>query len=464
VDSGYDSLRQLPHNLEMEQALLGAILTTTRAYDDVADLLDPPHFFNPGHGQIFAAARALIESGKPCSPLAVAEMLADALEGAGGKKYLFDLAANVITTTEAQHYGRVVRDLAVRRELIPVLDNFKEIAYNKSGTPIEEQLEGVERQFHSLTARSGEGAPIPWSEAVKLALEEASAAATNRGNVGTPIGLEGLDNRLGGLQASDLVVIAGRPGMGKSALAVHIAASAALANHPVAFFSLEMSASQLAQRQIAVASGVSPDEIRRGAATDEKLESFLTTGLTEGHLPIFVDDTAGLTLGGLSSRARRLQRHQSIKLIIVDHMQRMGASRETMRHGRYAVMGEISRGLKDLAKFLKVPIIAISQLNRQVEARDNKRPMLSDLRETGDIEQDADIVMFLFREAYYLERDKPKRRGGESDTAFADREDQWLDDVANARNDAIAIIAKNRHGPVGDELLNFEPTTMKFYD
>ena len=465
-----DQLREPPHNDELECALLGALLYAPATYDRISDLTDPNHFYTPAHVLIYTAISELMNQNRDATPLMVAEHLGGKLESVGGKRYLFELSTAIISVREIRHYAESVRDLALRRAMIPLFHTAIEDAYaplnGEINTTITSRIDSLESELFQLTHLQHEGELRPWASVIDEAMNEASVAAKRQGSVvGVPTGLSDLDAMLGGLQPSDLIILAGRPGMGKSALAVHIAEVAAINASKVAIFSLEMSGSQLAQRRMGARSGISADLIRRGETGDEAIGQVAQAGQELRALPIYVDDTAALPLAQIKSRSRRQARRTGVDLIIVDHLQRIAGSSQGRRYAnRVSEVGETSRGLKDLAKAMNCPVIAVSQLSRNVEARDDKRPMLSDLRESGDIEQDADIVAFLYRDSYYLQKVEPRQKGSENDQRFSDRYMSWQADVAESENLLDLIVSKNRHGPTGSISCFFDVRLGRFAD
>src|SRR3954454_23466533 len=484
---GDAQFRTPPHNTEAEQALLGAILVNNRAYGQVSEFLQPEHFAEAVHGRIFAAITKLIERGQIADPVTLKNLFDQdgALADIGGAQYLGSLVNSAVTIINAEHYGRTIHDLYLRRELITVGQDIVTEAFDHDlDDPATEQIERAEAKLFEL-ASSGqaEGGPREFRAALTSAVNMAQAAFKRDGKiVGVATGFTDLDKKLGGLHPSDLVILAGRPSMGKTALATNIAFSAAKAYQPargpegridltgqaedgavVAFFTLEMSAEQLATRILAEESGTSSDRIRRGEVKREDFDKFVVASQRLSSVPLFIDDTPALSVAALRTRARRLKRQHGLGLIAIDYLQLMRPS--TARGGaenRVQEISEITRGLKAIAKELNVPILALSQLSRAVEQREDKRPMLADLRESGSIEQDADVVMFIFREEYYLSRGEPTRRAEESDLKFNERYENWQQRCESAFGMAEVIIAKQRHGPIGTVKLHFEAETTKF--
>ncbi|HEV8677832.1 MAG TPA: replicative DNA helicase [Stellaceae bacterium] len=478
---------QPPANTEAEQALLGAILINNTAYSRVSEFLLAEHFGNAVHGRIYAAAGKLIERGQIANPVTLKNLFDQdgALAEIGGAQYLAHLAEAAVTIINAEHYGRSIHDLHLRRELITIGQDVVADAFRHDlDDPATEQIERAESKLFELaTTGQAEGGPKPLTTALTTAITMAQAAFKRDGKtVGVATGFVDLDKKLGGLHPSDLVILAGRPSMGKSALATNIGFYAAKAwraaraadgridlsrsaedGAVVGFFSLEMSAEQLATRILAEESGTSSDKIRRGEVRREDFDKFVAASQRLAAVPLYIDDTPALSVAALRTRARRLKRQQGLGLIVVDYLQllRPSASNRAMEN-RVQEVSDITRGLKAIAKELDVPVLACAQLSRAVEQREDKRPMLADLRESGSIEQDADVVMFIFREEYYLSRGEPTRRPEESEDKFNDRYDRWKERCEAAFGMADIIIAKQRHGPIGTVRLHFEPETTKF--
>jgi replicative DNA helicase len=476
---------QPPSNTEAEQALLGAILVNNTAYGRVAEFLAPEHFGNAVHGRIFAAIGKLIERGQIANPVTLKNLFDQdgALAEIGGAQYLARLAESAVTIINAEHYGRTIHDLHLRRELITIgQDVVTEAFQHDLDDPAVVQIERAEAKLFELaTTGQAEGGPQPFSKALTTAIDMAAAAFKRDGKtVGVATGFTDLDKKLGGLHPSDLIILAGRPSMGKTALATNIAFNAAKSYRGVrgpdgrmtaedgaviGFFSLEMSAEQLATRILAEESGTSSDRIRRGDVRREDFDKFVAASQRLSAVPLYIDDTPALSISALRTRARRLKRQQGLGLIVVDYLQLMRPSLQNrVMENRVQEVSDITRGLKAIAKELDVPVLACSQLSRAVEQREDKRPLLADLRESGSIEQDADVVMFIFREEYYLSRGEPSRRAEESDDKFNDRYDRWKERCETTYGIAEVIVAKQRHGPIGTVKLHFEAETTKFDD
>ncbi len=476
-------LRTPPYNTEAEQALLGAILINNTAYYRVCEFLQPEHFGNAVHGRIFAAIGKLLGRGQIANPVTLKNLFDQdgALTEIGGAQYLARLAAAAAAIINAEDYGRAVHDLYLRRELIGLGEDVVNDAFRQDlDDPAREQIERVEKKLFDLaTVGQAEVGFRPFSAALTSAIDNAQAAFKRNGKtVGVATGFRELDKMLGGLHPSDLIVLAGRPSMGKTALATNIAFNAAKAYKApstpdgrkiaedgavVGFFSLEMSAEQLASRMLAEESGVSSDRIRRGDVSSEDFDKFVLASHRLASLKLFIDDTPALSISSLRTRARRLMRQQGLGLIVIDYLQLLRPSNQArVQENRVQEISEITRGLKALAKELNVPVLALSQLSRAVEQREDKRPMLADLRESGSIEQDADVVMFIFREEYYQSRLMPMRRAGDTDEQHDARMKNWQADCDKVYGLAEVIIAKQRHGPIGQIKLVFDAKTTKF--
>jgi replicative DNA helicase len=467
--------RTPPYNSEAEQALLGAILVNNIAFEKCSDILEPTHFYDPVHGRIFAAVSTLINRGQIADPKTLRSVFENdpALAPLGGAQYLADLAASVITIINAEDYARLIHDLFLRRQLIILGEDMVNEAYRHDlEKQAMSQIEETEQRLFDL-AKTGEldRGFIKLEKSLVTSLRMAEEAYKRDSHVtGVTTGLRDLDRKLGGLQKSDLVILAGRPSMGKTALATNIAFSAARAFHDtdgkegaaVAFFSLEMSSEQLATRLLGEHASVPSDKIRRGEVKQEDFSKFLEATKILSRAPLFIDDTPGLSVASLRTRARRLKRLvPHLGLIVIDYLQLLhGRSRRD--DNRVQEVSEITRGLKALAKELDLPVLALSQLSRAVEMREDKRPQLADLRESGSIEQDADVVMFVYREEYYHARSEPTRRQDESDDKFNSRASRWMERGEEIRNIAEVLIAKQRHGPIGTVELHFDGPFTRF--
>ena len=477
------SRREPPVNYEAEQALLGALLANKNAYDRVADFLRPEHFADPVHGRIFEACGKLIERGQIANAVTLKALFDqdEALEAVGGARYLADLQKTYVSIINAADYARTIHDLHLRRALIDLGEEIVNEAHNQDlDASATIQIEAAEQRLYTL-AESGQtgGGFRDFKSAVTDSINMTEAALKRDSHVaGVPTGFTDLDKLLGGLHPSDLLILAGRPSMGKTSLATNIAYNAAATPRParapdgqiaekpgvVAFFSLEMSAEQLATRILSEQAHVRSDAMRRGEIRDDEFDRIFQISRALHDLPLYIDDTPALTVPALRTRARRLKRKNGLSLIVIDYLQLMQAASVRRNDNRVQEVSEITRGLKALAKDLDVPVIALSQLSRQTEQRDDKRPQLSDLRESGSIEQDADVVMFLFREEYYLAREKPGQKAHQSDAKFLDDLDRYNARLAEARNKAEVIVAKQRHGPIGTIKLHFTGEFTQFND
>jgi replicative DNA helicase len=475
-DATPPAYRSAPHNIEAEQSLLGAILVNNDAFYRVSDFLEPAHFFEPIHRQIFETAGSLIRLSKLATPVTLKTFLPADLDlgGMTVAQYLARLAAEATTVINAYDYGRTVYDLALRRELIRIGEDMVNVAFD---APVDfaprAQIEDAERKLYEL-AEAGryEGGFQKFSGVLTVAVDMAARAYQRDGNLsGLATGLRDLDTKMGGLQSSDMIIVAGRPGMAKTSLATNIGYNIARAYQGelqpdgtmktvnggiVGFFSLEMSAEQLATRIIAERTGISSSTIRRGGISESDFENIRDAAIEMQNLPFYVDETGGLNIAQLAARARRLKRQKGLDLLIVDYIQLLQGSSRRQSDSRVQEMTEITTSLKALAKELAVPIIAISQLSRQVESRDDKRPQLSDLRESGSIEQDADVVLFIYREEYYLLNKEPRPGTPEHE--------KWQTEMELAHGKAEVIIGKQRHGPTGTVNLHFEATITRFSD
>jgi replicative DNA helicase len=475
VEQPATTFRSAPHNIEAEQALLGAILVNNEAFYRVSDFLEPQHFYEPIHQKIYEITRDLMRAGKAATPVTLKTFL-DANADLGGitvSQYLARLAAEATTIINAQDYGRTIYDMFIRRQLILVGEDMVNLAFD---APVDfsprNQIEESERRLYEL-AETGryDGGFQRFAQALTTAVDMAARAYQRDGKLsGLATGLDDLDRMMGGLQPSDLIIVAGRPGMGKSALATNIAYNVARSwrgevrpdGHTVTanggivgFFSLEMSAEQLATRIIAEQTGIPSSQIRRGGISEADFERIKDHSIELQNLPFFLDETGGLSIAQLAARARRLKRQRGLDLMVIDYLQLLQGSSRRSSENRVQEITEITTKLKALAKELNVPILALSQLSRQVESRDDKRPQLADLRESGSIEQDADVVLFVYREEYYHLMRKPLESSREK---FA----EWLADSDKVHGKAELIIGKQRHGPTGTVELQFDGAITKF--
>ncbi len=472
LEAAEPQFRTPPSNIDAEQALLGAILVNNDAYYRVSDFLEPSHFFEDLHRRIYEVATSLIKAGKVATPITLKTFLGDHdVDGLTISQYLARLAAEATTVINAEDYGRTVYDLAIRRQLITLGESMVNVAYD---APVDssprDQIEEAERRLYEL-AETGryDGGFQRFSEALTHAIDMAAAAYKREGKLsGIATGLTDLDRMLGGLQSSDLVILAARPAMGKTSLATNIAFNIANAYESekqpdgslktvnggiVGFFSLEMSAEQLATRIIAEQAGVPSYKIRRGDLREDDFYKITEAARKMQTIPFYIDQTGGISIAQLAARARRLKRQRGLDMLVVDYLQLLSGSSKKGEN-RVQELTEITTGLKALAKELNVPILALSQLSRQVESRDDKRPQLSDLRESGSIEQDADVVLFVFREEYYLKNKEPKMGTPEYMT--------WQDEMGQVHGKAEVIIGKQRHGPTGTVQLAFQADVTRF--
>jgi replicative DNA helicase len=459
------NLNNLPHNLEAEQTLLGSILVSNEIYDEMTDVSEDL-FYNPINKKIYKTICDLIQKGLLANPITLKNFFSNEneLNDIGGSEYLIKLTKFSTSKIQIKYYINLLHDLKIRRNLIQISQETLDESLNKS-TEInaEEIIEKTEKKLFDIAEKGKfNKSYIDFKEALIQTVAMASSAYKNEeGLVGVPTGLRDLDDRLGGLHKQDLIIIAGRPSMGKTALATNIAFNAAKTyikrkkKTSIVFFSLEMSSEQLSTRILSEQSRIKSNDIRRGKISQDDFEKFIETSKNLEELPLFIDDTPAITISTLSNRARRIKRLHGLDLIIVDYIQLMKSS-NYKNEGRVQEVAEITQGLKALAKELDVPVLALSQLSRAVEQRDDKKPQLSDLRESGSIEQDADVVMFVYREEYYLEKLEP--RVGTAEHV------EWQEKMNLIHNLAELIIGKQRHGPTGIIRLEFESAFTKFKD
>jgi replicative DNA helicase len=477
------SQRLPPSNVQAEQALLGALLANNRAYERVSEFLCPEHFADSVHGRIYQAIVRRIEAGQLADAVTLKAEFenADALEEVGGAAYLTQLLTSMVGIINAGEYGRAIHDAWLRRQLIDIGET---VVNNAFGANVEldgaQQIEAAEHSLFELaTDGAVSGGFMTFGRALTEAIQGAERAFNRSGHVsGLTTGLRDLDAKMGGLHGSDLVVLAGRPGMGKTSLATAIAFGAAKAllaeaqaSNPnaapqrcVGIFSLEMSAEQLATRLLSEESRVPSDRIRRGDISQRDFDRFVQVSREIASLPIEIDDTPAITLSALRTRARRLKRTKGLALLVVDYLQLMRPAAGTKPESRVLEIGQLTQGLKAIAKELNVPVLALSQLSRAVESREDKRPQLADLRESGTIEQDADVVMFIYRDEYYLEQRMPKLAAFDNEEKFQATMDEWHRQMERVHNQADLIIAKQRHGPTGMIQLFFEAEFTRFAD
>ncbi|MEN8236024.1 MAG: replicative DNA helicase [Pseudomonadota bacterium] len=459
--------RRLPCNYEAEQALLGALFHNNACHETIDEILQPEHFADAVHGRIYSAIRRLIERGHIADPITLKDYFDQdaALEDIGGAKYLIQLADSVVSIINARSYAITIRDLYYRRQLITFGEDVVNEAYNQDlESDAVEQMEAAEQKLFDLsTIGSLDRGFTSLEDAMSEAVSMAEVAFKRDSHVvGVTTGFKDINLKLGGLHPSDLIILAGRPSMGKTAFAMNIAFNAAQAalkgneGAHVAFFSLEMSAEQLATRLLAQESGVASDKIRRGAVSESDFPKFIEVSRNLSEVPLFIDDTPALSVSALRTRARRLMRQKGLGMIVVDYLQLLQGSAGRRAENRVQEISDITRSLKALAKELNVPVFALSQLSRAVEQRDDKRPQLADLRDSGTIEQDADVVMFIYREEYYESRKQP-----EEDT---EKHAEWQARMDKVSNITEVIIAKQRHGPIGKVKLRFDSALTKCVD
>jgi replicative DNA helicase len=477
------SQRLPPSNVQAEQALLGALLANNKAYERVSEFLAAEHFADPIHGRIYQAIARRCEAGQIADPVMLRAEFehSGVLEEVGGTAYLAQLLSAMVGIINAGDYGKAIHDAWIRRQLIDI----GEVTVNRAfGSEPElngiAQIEAAEQTLFDLATKGGaEGGLITFEKALTMAIEIAATAHKNQGSVsGLDTGLRDLNKKMGGLHPSDLIILAGRPGMGKTALATKIAFGAAkallanartenpnaMANKAIAIFSLEMSSEQLATRLLAEEARVSADRIRRGEINQKDFDNFVKVSRDISQLPLVIDDTPALTLSALRTRCRRLKRTNGLGLIVIDYLQLMRPAAGTKPENRVLEISQITQGLKAIAKELAVPVLALSQLSRAVESREDKRPQLADLRESGTIEQDADVVMFVYRDEYYMQQKEPKIIAFENETKFHDAHQKWQSDMSSVYNKAELILAKQRHGPTGKIDLFFEGEFTRFAD
>ena len=455
--------KELPNNIEAEQSVIGSILISNELFDEINMIISSKNFYDPMHQKIYAAIEKLIYSGMLANPITLKNYFDNEKDVINVPDYLVKITKFSSSTRQTIEYSKLVYDLYVKRELIKLSENIIDTAkLNDLDQNAQTIIENSEKSLFDLAEKgSFSSSLVKFDEAMKLTIEMASNAYKNdEGIVGVPTGLTDLDDRLGGLHKSDLVIIAGRPSMGKTALATNIAFNAAKKiqqdrkKSTIAFFSLEMSSEQLSTRILAEQARIKSNDIRRGRISEEEFDRFIETSKNIAELPLYIDETPAISIAALSNRARRIKRLYGLELVVIDYIQLMKAS--NFREGRVQEISEITQGLKALAKELSVPVLALSQLSRAVEQRDDKKPQLADLRESGSIEQDADVVMFVYREAYYLERKEPR-------PATVDHA-EWQAKMNEISNLAEIIIGKQRHGPTGNINLEFEAMFTKFKD
>ncbi len=456
-------LDEHPNNIEAEQSVIGSILLSNEIFDEINMIIVSKNFYDPMHQKIFGAIEKLIYSGMLANPITLKNHFENEKDELNVPEYLVKVTKFSTSSRQAIEYSKLIYDLFVKRELIKISENIIDTAkLNDLDNDGQKIIENFEKSLFDLAEKgSFSNSLIKFDEAMRQTIEMASSAYKNdEGIVGVPTGLTDLDDRLGGLHKSDLIIIAGRPSMGKTALATNIAFNAAKKlqddgkKASIAFFSLEMSSEQLSTRILAEQSRIKSNDIRRGRISEEQFDKFIETSKDISELPLYIDETPAISIAALSNRARRIKRLYGLDMVVIDYIQLMRAS--NFKDGRVQEISEITQGLKALAKELSIPVVALSQLSRAVEARDDKKPQLADLRESGSIEQDADVVMFVYREAYYLERKEPRPATVEHA--------EWQAKMNEVSSLAEIIIGKQRHGPTGNIMLEFEAMFTKFKD
>ena len=462
-----NSQKQMPCNIEAEQAVIGSILVSNEIYDEISPIVDAQKFFDPIHVKIFETIENLISKGLLANPITLKNHFEnnEGLKELGGQEYLIKITKFSTSIKQAIDYAGIIQEMHVRRELIKISESVLDQASSATdiSTSGEEMIQNAEKSLFDLAERGHFNQSfMKFEKALKQTIEMAKSAYQNEeGIVGVPTGLTDLDNKLGGMHKQDLVIIAGRPSMGKTALATNIAFHAAKniekkgSKSTVAFFSLEMSSEQLSTRILSEQSRIRSNDIRRGKVSEKEFEKFIETSKNIFELPLYIDETPAITIAAISNRSRRIKRLFGLELIVVDYIQLMRSS-GSKEYNRVQEISEITQGLKALAKELDVPVLALSQLSRAVEQRDDKKPQLADLRESGSIEQDADVVMFVFRQSYYLERKEP--------TLGSIEHAEWRQKMDEISNLAEIMISKQRHGPTGNVRVEFEAMYTKFKD
>ncbi len=459
-----DQFKELPNNIEAEQAVIGSILVSNDIFDEINTIISSINFYDPMHQKIFEAVESLIYKGMLANPITLKNYFEDEKDDLNVPEYLVKITKFSTSVRQAIEYSKIIYDMFVRRELIKISEQTIDSAkLNDLDTNGQSIIESSERLLFDLAEKgSFNSSLVKFDEALKQTIEMASAAYKNEeGIVGVPTGLRDLDDKLGGLHQSDLIIIAGRPSMGKTSLATNIAFNAAQKlqdsgkKSSIAFFSLEMSSEQLSTRIISEQARISSNDIRRGRISDDQFDKFLETSKNISELPLYIDETPAISIAALSNRARRIKRLFGLDMIVVDYIQLMRGTTFN-KDGRVQEISQITQGLKAIAKELSVPVVALSQLSRQVEQRDDHKPQLADLRESGSIEQDADVVMFVYREGYYLQRKEPR----EATVEHA----EWQAKMNEVAHLAQIIIGKQRHGPIGNVTLEFEERFTKFKD
>jgi replicative DNA helicase len=484
ADAPAPEAQSLPQNVEAEAALLGALMIDNRLAEDIQLKLRPDHFFEPLHGRVYEAILKLVDRNMVANPVTLRPMFEadEEMKELGGPSYLAQLTGSGAAIIGARDFAGQVYDLALLRALIGVGRDMVEQALDTSeDVDPKSQIEGAEAALYRVAEEGGgEGSVKTFAQATRMAVQMAEKALNTGGGLsGVTTGLADVNAKTGGLHHSDLVILAGRPGMGKTALATNMAFNAARrlvrdmedgiapeksAGAAVAFFSLEMSADQLATRILAEQSGIPSEALRMGKISQQDFRNLARAAAELESLPLYIDDTPGLTIAALRTRARRLKRQRAVGMIVVDYLQLLQGTGKSNDSNRVQEISEISRGLKTLAKELNVPVLALSQLSRAVEQREDKRPQLSDLRESGSIEQDADIVLFVYREEYYVASREPKRPMDGDDAKIFEAYEQWQRDMERVYQLSELIIGKQRHGATGKVKLKFEAKITRFSD
>lgn len=464
-----DSGKQPPYNIEAEQALLGALLTNNHVYEHISNITEVNHFYDDLNGRIYEAIVHFIDKNQVADPIQLGHYFSDdeALLNNGGAQFLHDLRDGALTVVNTKDYAQTLRELYLKRELIELGTDIVDDAYSTDYQhTAQHQIEHAEATLYQMAEQgNAEGGFLDFGQSLTKAIEIAEVAHKRDGSFGgISSGLTDLDRLMGGLHDSDLLILAGRPSMGKTALATNIAFNVAQSDKSVGFFSLEMSADQLAMRILSEQAEVPSEKIRRGELSNDDFTKVAMKARDLEKTKFFIDDTPAITISTLRTRARRLKRKQGLDMIIVDYLQLMRSGTKTGNENRVQEISEISRGLKAVAKELNIPVIALSQLSRAVEQREDKTPQLSDLRESGSIEQDADVVMFVFREEYYVLKAQPVRKMEEDQAKFQSRHETWIQRCTEVHQKAKVIIGKQRHGPTGAVDLKFEGEKTRFSD
>ncbi len=474
IENYTNSEKKMPQNLEAEQSLLGSILFDNKILEDLPINFNSQYFFDPLHASIYDACISLTDVSRLADPLTLKNYLNDnnLNKGIDIEKYLLDLREGVLSLSKAKFYAEEIKNCYIRRSLIRIADDLIDKSINpKIEVTPDQEISKTEEKLYNLAEKDKiNSGPIDFKSVLTSATNQINEAFTRKGKLsGVDTGFSGLNRQLGGLNKSDLIVLAGRPAMGKTALATNIGFNAARSNNTsqnesILIFSLEMSAEQLAQRILAEQTTIDSHKLRNGDINENEFAKLVATQNDIYNLPFFIDDTPAISVGQIASRARRLKRTSGLGLIIIDYIQLIQGSKASEAQGRVQEVSNITRGLKSIAKELNVPILALSQLSRAVEQREDKRPILADLRESGSIEQDADVVMFVYREEYYLDKSEPSQRENENQENFNERFTKWQDRRNSAEGKAEIIISKQRHGPTGIIQVQFEAKYTRFMD